>query len=78
MEVKKVGVVGCGLMGSGVAQVCAQAGYPTLVREPTPELLEKGLGHISAFLDKGVAKGKIERGPAGSDLGTHLGDHRTL
>ena len=38
IEVKKVGVVGCGLMGSGVAQVCAQAGYPTLVREPTPEL----------------------------------------
>jgi 3-hydroxyisobutyrate dehydrogenase-like beta-hydroxyacid dehydrogenase len=38
IEVKRVGIVGCGLMGSGVAQVCAQAGYPTLVREPTPEL----------------------------------------
>jgi len=59
IEVKKVGVVGCGLMGSGVAQVCAQAGYPTLVREPTPELLEKGLSRISAFLDKGVARGKL-------------------
>ncbi|MFQ6000089.1 MAG: enoyl-CoA hydratase-related protein [Anaerolineae bacterium] len=59
IEVKKVGVVGCGLMGSGVAQVCAQAGYPTLVREPTPELLEKGLSRISAFLGKGVARGKL-------------------
>lgn len=59
IEVKKVGVVGCGLMGSGVAQVCAQAGYPTLVREPTPELLEKGLSRLSASLDKGVARGKL-------------------
>ena len=59
MEIKKVGVVGCGLMGSGIAQVYAQAGYATVVREPTQELLEKGLGRISAFLDKGVAKKKM-------------------
>ena len=59
MEIKKVGVVGCGLMGSGIAQVYAQAGYETIVREPTQELLEKGLGRISAFLDKGVAKKKM-------------------
>jgi enoyl-CoA hydratase/3-hydroxyacyl-CoA dehydrogenase len=59
MEIKKVGVVGCGLMGSGIAQVYAQAGYETIVREPTQELLDKGLERISAFLDKGVAKGKM-------------------
>jgi enoyl-CoA hydratase/3-hydroxyacyl-CoA dehydrogenase len=59
MEIKKVGVVGCGLMGSGIAQVYAQAGYETTVREPTQELLDKGLERISAFLDKGVAKKKM-------------------
>jgi enoyl-CoA hydratase/3-hydroxyacyl-CoA dehydrogenase len=59
MEIKKVGVVGCGLMGSGIAQVYGQAGYETIVREPTQELLDKGLERISAFLDKGVAKRKM-------------------
>jgi enoyl-CoA hydratase/3-hydroxyacyl-CoA dehydrogenase len=61
MEIKRVGVVGCGLMGAGIAQVAAQAGYDTIVRELNEELLEKGLGHISAFLDKGVAKRKLSR-----------------
>ncbi|MGD8997074.1 MAG: enoyl-CoA hydratase-related protein [Anaerolineae bacterium] len=59
MNIKKVGVVGCGLMGAGIAQVAAQAGYETIVRELNEELLEKGLGRISAFLDKGVAKRKM-------------------
>jgi 3-hydroxybutyryl-CoA dehydrogenase len=55
----KVGVVGCGLMGSGIAQVCAEAGYPVVVREVSDELLKKGLGRIEAFLKKGVEKGKV-------------------
>jgi enoyl-CoA hydratase/3-hydroxyacyl-CoA dehydrogenase len=59
MVIKKIGVVGCGLMGSGIAQVAAQAGYPTIVRELNEELLEKGLGRISAFLDKGVQRKKM-------------------
>jgi enoyl-CoA hydratase/3-hydroxyacyl-CoA dehydrogenase len=59
MDIKKVGVVGCGLMGAGIAQVAAQAGYQTIVRELNEELLEKGLGRISAFLDKGVARKKL-------------------
>ena len=59
MEIKKVGVVGCGLMGAGIAQVAAQAGYDTIVRELNEELLEKGLGRISAFLDKGIARKKL-------------------
>jgi 3-hydroxybutyryl-CoA dehydrogenase len=59
MAIKKVGVVGCGLMGSGIAQVCAEAGYPVVVREVSHDLLQKGLGRIESFLKKGVEKGKI-------------------
>ena len=54
-----MGVVGCGLMGSGIAQVCAEAGYRTIVREVSAELVEKGLGKIEGFLKKGVEKGKL-------------------
>jgi 3-hydroxybutyryl-CoA dehydrogenase len=59
METKTVGVVGCGLMGSGIAQVCAEAGYRVIVREIGDEVLNKGLGKIESFLTKGVAKGKV-------------------
>ncbi len=59
MQIKTVGVVGCGLMGSGIAQVAAEAGYEVLVREVSEELLKKGLGRIEGFLKKGVEKGKV-------------------
>jgi len=59
MRITKVGVVGCGQMGSGVAQVCAQAGYQILVREVSETLLGKGLRSIERFLAKGVEKGKV-------------------
>ena len=59
MEIKRVGVVGCGLMGSGIAQVCAQSNYGVTVLEANEGLLEKGLASISRFLSKGVEKGKI-------------------
>src|SRR5262249_22348747 len=59
MIIKTVGVLGCGLMGSGIAQVCAAAGYKTIVREVDDKFLEKGLGRIKKFLDDGVAKGKV-------------------
>jgi 3-hydroxybutyryl-CoA dehydrogenase len=59
MQIRKVGVAGCGLMGSGIAQVCAEAGYDVVVREVGEELLRKGLGKIDAFLAKGVEKGKV-------------------
>src|SRR5262245_28211664 len=59
MAIHKVGVVGCGLMGSGIAQVCAEAGYPVVVREVSDDLLKKGLGRIEGFLKKGVEKGKV-------------------
>lgn len=59
MEIKTVGVVGCGLMGAGIAQTVAEGGYTTIVREPTQDLLDKGLERIRGFLAKGVEKGKI-------------------
>jgi 3-hydroxybutyryl-CoA dehydrogenase len=59
MAIKTVGVLGCGLMGSGIAQVAAQSGYRTIVREVEQELLDKGLGRIRKFLADGVEKGKI-------------------
>jgi 3-hydroxybutyryl-CoA dehydrogenase len=59
MEIKTVGVVGCGLMGSGIAQVCAEAGYQVRVREIDEAALRKGLGKIEGFLKKGVEKGKV-------------------
>jgi 3-hydroxybutyryl-CoA dehydrogenase len=59
MAIKRVGVLGCGLMGSGIAQVCAAAGYATIVREVDQALVDKGLGRIRKFLDGGVEKGKV-------------------
>ncbi|HST59746.1 MAG TPA: 3-hydroxybutyryl-CoA dehydrogenase [Longimicrobium sp.] len=58
-EIKRVGVLGCGLMGSGIAQVCAAAGYETLVREVSDELCERGIGGIGKQLGKSVEKGKL-------------------
>jgi 3-hydroxybutyryl-CoA dehydrogenase len=48
-------------MGSGIAQVCAEAGYKVVVREVSDELLKKGLGKIESFLAKGVEKGKVTK-----------------
>lgn len=59
MEIQKVGVVGCGLMGSGIAQASAMAGFPTVVREVSQELLDKGLGFIEKSLSKFVEKGNL-------------------
>jgi 3-hydroxybutyryl-CoA dehydrogenase len=49
MEIKKVGVVGCGAMGSGIVQVCAQSGYEVVVLEMNEQLLRKGLSSIESF-----------------------------
>lgn len=59
MPIQKVGVVGCGLMGSGIAQVCAQAGFPTTVREVSSELVDKGLKNIDKNLARLVEKSTI-------------------
>ena len=59
MEIKQVGVVGCGIMGHGIAQISAQAGYQVTVSEVNEELLRKGLAAIESSLSKLAEKGKI-------------------
>ncbi len=58
-NIKRVGVLGCGLMGSGIAQVSAQAGYDTVVREVEQKYLDKGMTGIEKSLGKFVEKGKL-------------------
>ena len=59
MEIKTVGVLGCGLMGGGIAQVSAAAGFKTIVREVNQAALDKGMARTTRFLDAGVEKGKM-------------------
>ncbi len=59
MKIKKVGVVGCGQMGGGIAQVSAQAGYEVIVSEINEELLQRGLSAINASLTRNAEKGRI-------------------
>ncbi len=73
MAIKTVGVLGCGLMGSGIAQVCAAAGYQTIVREVDDIALDRGIGRIKKFLDDGVAKGKVEASARDKTLGNLTG-----
>ena len=70
MTIKKVGVLGCGLMGAGIAEVCARAGLETTVREVEEALLDKGLARIGRSLDKAVEKGKLEADQRESALGS--------
>jgi 3-hydroxybutyryl-CoA dehydrogenase len=60
MEIKTVGVVGCGLMGAGIAQLCAQSGYKVIVSEINDALLQKGLKSIDGQLSRAVEKGRIK------------------
>jgi 3-hydroxybutyryl-CoA dehydrogenase len=59
MDIKKVGVVGCGLMGSGITETAARAGYQVVVSEVNDELLQKGLGRVKASVTKAVERGKL-------------------
>ncbi|BCL84336.1 3-hydroxybutyryl-CoA dehydrogenase [Ktedonobacteria bacterium brp13] len=61
MKIQKVGVIGCGLMGSGIAQTCAQAGYTTIVREISQPLLDKGTTRIYGAWEKMASKEKITK-----------------
>jgi len=76
MPIKTVGVLGCGLMGSGIAQVSAASGYRTVVREVDDTILQKGLGRIKKFLDEGVAKGKVAPEARDKTLGNLSGTTR--
>jgi 3-hydroxybutyryl-CoA dehydrogenase len=63
-DISKVGVVGCGLMGHGITQICAQAGWDVVVREIDQATLDKGIGKIEKQLGKAVEKGKMEQADA--------------
>ncbi len=69
MPIQKVGVVGCGLMGSGIAQMAAQSGFSTVVREVSQELLDKGLKGIEKNLARLVEKGTISEAARGEIRG---------
>jgi len=68
MDLNTIGVIGCGLMGSGIAEVCARAGYRVVVREINEDLLQKGLGRIQKSLGKAVSRGKISQEQADQTL----------
>jgi 3-hydroxybutyryl-CoA dehydrogenase len=59
MDIQKVGVVGCGLMGAGIVETVARAGFPVVVREVNDELLQKGLDRIKKSMSTGVQRGKL-------------------
>ena len=59
MQIRTVGVLGCGLMGSGIAQVSAAAGYKTIVADLNKKVIDRGQARIKKFLEDGIAKGKV-------------------
>jgi len=59
VAIQTIGVLGCGLMGGGIAQVCAASGYKTIVREVNGDFLKRGLGRIEKRLEVGVEKGRL-------------------
>jgi 3-hydroxybutyryl-CoA dehydrogenase len=61
MEISKVGVIGCGLMGHGITQICAQAGWDVVVRESSQERLDAGLARIEKQLARALEKGKASQ-----------------
>mgnify|MGYP001264811607 CR=1 FL=1 len=68
-EIATVGILGCGLMGSGIAQVAAAAGFTTVVREVTDDLVAKGKGAITKTLNKAIEKGKLDAATRDAILG---------
>ncbi len=77
MEIKKVGIVGCGTMGAGIAQVCAQSGHQVVVSEINAELLNKGLASLNSFLTKSVERGKLAQQDKDTILGHIKGTTNT-
>ena len=68
-QVQRIGVLGCGLMGHGIAQVAAQAGYDVVVREVDEDALAKGMGRIEKQLARAVEKGKTQQDEVDAVLG---------
>ena len=77
MEIKKVGVVGCGSMGGGIAQLCAQSGYQVVVSEINDEFLKKGMGAIDKTLARSVEKGKLSQADKDAVMGRLKGTTST-
>jgi 3-hydroxybutyryl-CoA dehydrogenase len=78
-EISRVGVVGCGLMGSGIAEVCARAGLDVMVREISAEAAEAGRSRLITSLDRGLTSGKLTEAERDAAVGhlsftTDLGD----
>jgi len=69
MEIKKVGVVGCGLMGAGIAEVCARSGYAVTVLEVNQQFLDKGMASIKSSLERAVSKNKMTAQDRDATLG---------
>jgi len=76
MDIKTVGVVGCGLMGAGIAEVCARSGYDTVVREVTDEVLEKGMERLRRSIGTAVERGKLSSEERDAALGRLRGSTR--
>jgi 3-hydroxybutyryl-CoA dehydrogenase len=76
MNTKKIGVVGCGVMGAGIAQLCAQAGYDVLISDVNDELLKRGLQNLDRALAKRVVKGKLSPDDKASTLARIRGTTR--
>jgi 3-hydroxybutyryl-CoA dehydrogenase len=77
VEIKKVGVVGCGSMGGGIAQLCAQSGYQVVVSEINDEFLKKGMGAIDKVLGRSVEKGKLAQADKDAIMGRLKGTTST-
>src|SRR5215467_5362238 len=69
MAIQRVGVLGCGLMGSGIAQVAAMGGFPTVVKEVADEFLKKGMAGIEKSLGRFVEKGSLSTDDRTQTLG---------
>ena len=73
MRIEKVGVIGCGLMGAGIAEVAARSGHETVVREVSQEFLDRGMDKISRSLGKAVDRGKLPAEDRDATLGRLTG-----
>ena len=69
MAIQKVCVLGAGIMGAGIAQIAAQAGFEVVLRDIEDRFVEKGMSTITRNLDRAVSKGKIEKTAAGEIMG---------
>ena len=69
MEIRTVGVVGCGLMGAGIAEVCARAGYETIVREVDEQALSRGLERLNQSMATAVGRGRLKEADRDAALG---------